>query len=114
MTLLGVTVATRGDALEVETWWRVDAGPIQRNFSLLGQLVDASGTVLAAADGLGVFPTTLLPGDHFIQRHRFPDSDGAAPPAGQRWFRTGAYWLDTKTRWSVGSDGADLLLVAVP
>lgn len=110
LTLLGIAIDDRGEVLDIETWWRVDAGPIARNFSLLGQLIDPSGAVLATADGLGVFPTALLAGDRFIQRHRLADLDSA----GERWFRTGAYWLDTQARWPTDPDGADVFLMRLP
>jgi hypothetical protein len=103
LTLLGIGVLDLDEALEVATWWRVDDGPIERNFSLMGHLISGDGAVLGSDDGAGVHPTTLLAGDVFVQRHRFSPVDDDA----EIWFRTGGYWLDTKARWTTGDGQTD-------
>ncbi len=95
LTFLGSTFTTDDSVWEVESWWQVVQGPVERPFSLMAHLVSSDGTVLAVADGLGVSPLVLRPGDTIVQRHRFP-----APPAGQSyWLKTGAYWSDTLEQW---------------
>jgi 4-amino-4-deoxy-L-arabinose transferase-like glycosyltransferase len=95
----------QGDVWEIETWWQVNAGPIDRPVSLMAHLVSADGFTLANADGLGVSPLALRPGDVFVQRHRFPKPlDGQA-----YWLRTGVYWADTLERWPI--DDADALFI---
>lgn len=100
-----------GDELEVETWWRVLAGPIDRPFAVMGHLLTPGGQVIGQWDGLGISPLALHRGDIIVQRHRFP-----APSARETWLRTGAYWTDTMQRWSVEDEqsshksSADMLL----
>jgi len=99
LTFLGATASLQADALEVETWWQVMAGPITRPLSIMAHLLTDTGDVLGLADGLGVSPVMWQPGDIIVQRHRFP-----LPPASVGlYFRTGAYWLDTMERWSLDS-----------
>jgi hypothetical protein len=108
LAFLGAAAYPTADAWQVETWWRVTAGPIARPFSILGQLVSAEGEVWSMYDKLSVSPLTLLEGDVLVQRHLF-----AAPPQeSEAWLRTGAYWLDDMQRWPVSSaPGADALLL---
>lgn len=110
LTFLGATAYPDGDGLEIETWWEVVEGPITRPFSVMAHLITDTGEILGAADGLGVWPMTLLPRDIIVQRHRFPD-----PPHGVRtWLRTGVYWLDTRERWPVsGVPGADAFFLSL-
>jgi hypothetical protein len=81
---------------EVSTLWRVIDGPVPRPFSIIGHLVSADGSVIAGADGLGLSPLALVPGDLYVQRHRF-----SSVPAKDVYFQTGAYWLDTMEQWAV-------------
>jgi hypothetical protein len=106
LTFLGAAVVDNDPALEVETWWRVTSGPVSRNFSLMAHLIRSDGSVVATADGLGIWPMTLAAGDVFVQRHRFalPEDNASL------WLRIGAYWLDTLDLWSV-AEGRDALLV---
>jgi hypothetical protein len=100
---LGVATYAQGEALEVETWWQVAEGPITRPLSIMAHLLASDGAVLGIADGLGVSPAVLVPGDVVVQRHRFPrPQQGAAA-----WLRTGAYWLDTMERWPVADTPGD-------
>jgi hypothetical protein len=81
----------------VETWWSVTGGPVTRPFSIMAHLIDKDGTVLDLADGLGVLPHTLAPGDVIVQRHSFSE-----PLAGTGvYLRTGAYWLGGNELWQV-------------
>jgi hypothetical protein len=98
LVLLDVATYEQGDEIEVETWWQVVAGPVDRAFSLMGHGLDAQGETVAVSDGLGVSPLVLQRGDVIVQRHRFPDAGGIVQ------FRTGAYWLDSVQRWPLLSD----------
>jgi hypothetical protein len=95
LTFLGAAGYRDGAAFEVETWWRVTAGPTTRPFSIMAHLLTEDGVALGVADGLGISPSWLAVGDVIVQRHRFP----ALPEQGEIWLRTGAYWLDTMERW---------------
>ena len=99
LTFLGATASRQADALEVETWWQVTAGPVTRPLSIMAHLLTDAGDVVGLADGLGVSPVMWQPGDVIVQRHRFP-----LPPASiGLYLRTGAYWLDTMDRWPLDS-----------
>jgi hypothetical protein len=108
LAFLGAQAYSRGDTLELETWWQVTGGPITRPVSIMAHLLDGDGAVLGVADGFGVSPLTLASGDVVVQRHHFP-----MPSKGTDvWLRTGVYWLDTTERWTVvGAPGADALFV---
>jgi hypothetical protein len=95
LTFLGATASRQADALEVETWWQVTAGPITRPLSIMAHLLTDAGDVLGLADGLGVSPVMWQPGDVIVQRHRFPLPQASVG----LYLRTGAYWLDTMERW---------------
>jgi hypothetical protein len=92
--------------LEVETWWRAADGPVTRLFSVMAHLVADDGAVLGVADGLGVSPLVMAPGDVLVQRHQFamPPEDAAV------WLRTGGYWFDTGVLWSVEAFHSDTAL----
>jgi len=105
---IGYSQEHEGKALEVETWWQVDEGPITRPFSIMAHLLTKDGTVLGVADGLGAFPPMLAAEDIIVQRHLFPGST-AGP---QIYLRTGAYWVDVMERWPVQDvSGGDTLFV---
>lgn len=95
LAFMGATVSIE-KSLEIQTWWRVTAGPIERPFSIMVQTLTKDGQVSGQFDGLGISPLALLPGDVIVQRHLFPDL-GTAPAS----FLTGAYWLDTMERWPI-------------
>ena len=110
LTYLGVRVVSGSNDLEMETWWQVTA-PVTRAFSIMAHLVDAQGQVIGVADGFGIPPIDLLPGDTVVQRHRFAPQAAQAPI----WLRTGAYWFDLMARWRVATiPSADALFVALP
>ncbi len=97
LDFLGIQVYGNAETLEVETWWKVQEGPVTRPISLMAHLVAADGQVLGVADGLGVSPVEWATGDILVQRHAFPK-----PPAGTEvWLRTGAYWLEDGVRWEI-------------
>jgi hypothetical protein len=97
LVYLGAKAYSEVDGLDVETWWQVTDGPITRPFSIMAHLLAPQGDVINQADGLGVWPSVLAPGDVFVQRHHF-----ALPQEGDEvWLRTGAYWLDTMERWAI-------------
>jgi hypothetical protein len=96
LTFLGAATYSQGETLDVETWWQVTKGPIDRPMSIMGHLLGQDGTVLGIADGLGVLAPTLEAGDMVVQRHSF-----SKPPEGKLYLRTGAYWLSTVELWPV-------------
>jgi hypothetical protein len=107
LSFLGANVINETETLEVETSWRVEAGPIERPLSIMAHLLDADGQTLGVADGMGIPPNQCRPGDVIVQRHRFP-ARGGAPLT----LRTGAYWQDDGQRWAVkNAIGADALFV---
>jgi hypothetical protein len=108
ISFVGIRWYATPDEWEVETWWRVDRAPITRPFSVMAHLTPDDGQPVMVADGLGISPQALRPGDLFVQRHRF-----AQPSEGTDfWLRTGVYWLDTLEQWHIeGTGGADSILV---
>lgn len=110
LAFLGASARRAGDGIEIETRWQAVAGPVARPFSLMGHLLDEQGAAIAAADGLGLSPLVLQPGDVVVQRHRFPQAGGDSVR-----FETGAYWLDDLSRWPVaGTPGADSIVLTLP
>ena len=108
LTFLGATASRQADALEVETWWQVTAGPITRPLSIMAHLLTGAGDVVGLADGLGVSPVMWQPGDVIVQRHHFP----RLPSGEDVYLRTGAYWLDTMERWLLDSmPETDMMLI---
>jgi 4-amino-4-deoxy-L-arabinose transferase-like glycosyltransferase len=108
LAFLGAAITPQGDRLDVETWWQVTGGAIDRPFSIMAHLLAGDGTALGIADGLGVLAPTLEPQDVVVQRHSF-----ARPPGNTKaYLRTGAYWLDTGDLWPVaGVPGKNALFV---
>ena len=76
-------------------------------------LLTADGEILAGDDGLWVDPTTLRPGDRFLQLHRLT-VPGDAPP-GPYSLEVGLYDPLTGQRWALiganGEPGADRVLL---
>ena len=110
LAFLNATAYHTADGVEVETWWQAVDGPVERPFSLMGHLLDAQGAVTAAADGLGLSPLGVQPGDILVQRHRFPGVSGDSIR-----FETGGYYLDDLARWPlIESPGADSIVLTLP
>jgi hypothetical protein len=111
LEFLGIRTFQDKHTLELESWWRVTQSTVTRPLSLMAHLVTADGQSLAVADGMGVPPLTWQQGDVIVQRHNFPrPADGTAV-----WLRTGAYWIDDGTRWSIKEQpGDDALFLALP
>ena len=87
---------------ELWTYWKVTASNA-RPFSIMAHVVDSTGQLLGAGDGLGVAPDSLLIGDLLVQRHTFAPESPVEEPF---WFEVGVYWLDTMERWPVvAADG---------
>ncbi|NBD36734.1 MAG: hypothetical protein GVY30_12160 [Chloroflexi bacterium] len=111
MTLLGVNIGNENEnkkeagsqsaeTLGIETWWRMEnTAPFTRSFSIMAHLVGEAGESVAVADGLGVSPIALRPGDVIVQYHEFEGSLNKA-----FWLRTGVYWLDDGKRWPIAGD----------
>ena len=95
----------------VETWWRMEhTAPFTRSFSVMAHLVGEAGESVAVADGLGVSPMALRPGDVIVQYHEFEGSLNKA-----FWLRTGVYWLDDGERWLITGDAPhDAVFVPLP
>ncbi|HQK14703.1 MAG TPA: phospholipid carrier-dependent glycosyltransferase [Anaerolineae bacterium] len=96
-TLHAETV-TPGDAILLETYWRVRDVP-GRPLSLLAHLLGPDGSAVAVGDGLGFPIEQWQPGDVIVQRHSLAVPVDARP--GTYTVITGAYWLDTMERWTI-------------
>ena len=102
------TTLSDDNRLEVESWWQVTQDPISRPLSIMAHLITATGEALEVADGLGIPAETLRTGDIIIQRHQFAAHDGAL------YLRTGAYWRDDGSRWSISTKpGADAIFIPI-
>jgi hypothetical protein len=114
LDLVGVQVYSDNNRLEIETWWRVTTGVIDRPFSIMAHLgrspTPGEGEILAVADGAGVWPLTLRSGDIVVQRHPFP----AQAASTALWLRTGAYWADSMERWACAEAACDSVLISLP
>ncbi len=99
LTFLGAAAYRQKDSLDVETWWLVSAAAPARPLSIMGHLLATSGEVKGVADGLGIPIYAWQTGDILIQRHTFALS--AAEARADYVLRTGVYWLDDGTRWSI-------------
>jgi hypothetical protein len=84
-------------------------GPIERPFSIMGHLLDEQGAAVSLADGSGLSPLALQPGDVMVQRHRFPQAQGDSVQ-----FETGAYWLDDLSRWPLAGQVGDSIVLPLP
>jgi hypothetical protein len=83
------------------------AGP---RLAVFAHLLGDDGQTLDIDDGLWVDPSTLQPGDHFLQVHRF--SAGAERPSAASALAIGLYDPKTGERWETmdgRSTGADLV-----
>ena len=105
---LDANAAAPGEDIVLETYWRVRDVP-GRPLSLLAHLLGPGGTGVAVGDGLGFPIEQWQPGDVIVQRHVLAIPRDA--PAGDYTVITGAYWLDTMERWSVGAGGETHILV---
>jgi hypothetical protein len=103
LNFAGYEVMRQGQALTLLTYWQVTHKPA-RPFSLMAHLVNAQGQPVAVGDGLGVPWDQLQPGDLLVQRHAL--SPAQELPPGAYWLQTGAYELETGTRFAV-LDGGD-------
>jgi len=92
-----------GETVEITTFWAVTRVPT-RPLSLMLHLVGPAQTNLVG-DGLGVPTSEWRVGDVIAQRHTFALPGDA--PSGAYTPITGAYWLDTMTRWPVTSARAE-------
>ena len=112
LTFLQALAYLEDEAIDVETWWQVDAGPISRPLSIMAHLLTPTGEVLGIADGLSVSPSLWGTGDIIVQRHRFTVS--TTQSLDTYLLRTGVYWLDTQMRWNMtGHPNADAIFVYI-
>jgi hypothetical protein len=98
----GYEFSQDGRTVILVTYWRAKEHA-DRPLSLMAHLVNAEGHPIAVGDGLGVAFEQLQPGDLVIQRHVLPVPEDLVP--GRYWLQTGAYWLDTMTRFPILSEG---------
>jgi hypothetical protein len=103
LTLLGYALdrpfIKPGEAVHLETVWRIENASPGRLLSLMAHALGPDGHVVTAGDGLGVPIENWQPGDVFIQRHTLTVPKDA--PSGSYWLQTGVYWLDDGKRWPV-------------
>jgi hypothetical protein len=121
LALRTVEAAAEGSFLVVLTTWRVEVPLVLPPFPLMSkppvpgedgtprlaafvQLLDSSGRRVAGADGLGVDPYTLYPGDVFVQRFDVPFAD---VPAGSYVLIVGLYNPASGERHQDGLTGLD-------
>ncbi|MGD9099455.1 MAG: glycosyltransferase family 39 protein [Anaerolineae bacterium] len=102
LAFVGYEVIQQEPAITLIAYWQVTSKPA-RPFSLMAHLVNAQGQPVAVGDGLGVPWEQLQPGDLFVQLHTL--SPAQELPPGTYWLQTGAYELETATRFAVLSDG---------
>ncbi len=69
-------------------------------------ILDSEGTMLAGDDGLWVDPSTLRPGDRFVQLHILELAADAGEPVA---VEVGLYDPYTGERWAVGAESGHLL-----
>jgi hypothetical protein len=93
-------------ALEVETWWRVEKNTITRPLSVMAHLITEDGQPIEVDDGMDAPPLFWQTGDVVVQRHIFTVS---CKMHQDLWLRTGVYWLDTFEHWEVDATGDDAL-----
>jgi hypothetical protein len=82
----------------------VYAGP---RLAVFAHLFASDGSFVVGDDGLGVDPTTLQPGDRFLQLHQF-SIPGDAPPGPYR-LEVGLYDPMDGYRWTVLGDDGELI-----
>ena len=107
LVFLGYRLDVADTQVVVDSYWRVVSAP-SRPLSLMAHLLDAQGTPVAIADGLGVPIEGWRSGDIIVQRHALEAMGGPFT------VQLGVYWLDTLERWAVSADGqsrGDRLLI---
>jgi len=100
-----------GDAVALDTFWRVANSPKDRWLSVMAHLLDDDGRLVAGGDGLGVPIDQWEVGDLIVQHHTLDLPPGTT---GRFWLQTGVYWSDSLERWQIlhqGSVVGDRLLV---
>lgn len=104
--LLGYTVSAGsvapGETLILTAWWRVREPP-PPPVAIFAHLLAADGSLVQAADGLGISAEEWRPGMVFIQQHRFPISADLAP--GNYTLAVGLYVPTTGERFVVSQSG---------
>ncbi|MBN2392380.1 MAG: phospholipid carrier-dependent glycosyltransferase [Anaerolineae bacterium] len=114
LNFLGYTLdaddVSPGNEIVLQTYWRVREVP-GRPLSLLAHLLGPDGTGVEVGDGLGFPIEQWRPGDVIVQQHVLSIPAGAPP--GEYTVITGAYWLDTMERWSVGARETHIVVEAI-
>ncbi|HEX6383214.1 MAG TPA: hypothetical protein VF177_00955 [Anaerolineae bacterium] len=110
ITLLAYQMLPRqeGQPLRLITYWRVEA-PLPWDLTAFVHLLSADGAPVAQHDGLDAAPTTLQPGDTFIQRHVLPLPDTRS---GSYRLQLGLYTFNDQRRLTHPGDPADRLILA--
>jgi hypothetical protein len=104
LTYQGAQVTTTGDEIEILTAWDV-IEPTDRPLKIFIHTLDPSGQIAAQWDGLSLDPTTLEPGDTFVQRHRLN-----VPQIPQAALVVGVYDGETLERLTL-ADGRDRIMI---
>ncbi len=94
----GYAIAQNTTEIRLQTFWRV-AQTTTPSFSLMAHMIDSSGIPVAVGDGLGMPWDQVEIGDIIVQNHVMDLPSDLFP--GIYWIQTGAYRLDTMTRFPI-------------
>ncbi len=94
-----------GDAIEIETYWRVTA-LLSPPLKIFVHVTSPDGKIVAQWDGLDVDAGSLEPYDLFVQRHRIDLPPDLAP--GPYRISLGVYHADTGARLKARIDDRDI------
>ncbi len=110
ITLLGVEWhhSTPDNQIYLISYWRVKR-PLPEDLAAFVHIISANGDVVAQHDGLDAIPSTLHPGDTFIQLHPLPLPD--SPPSGRHTLQIGLYTRQTGQRLNHAGNPADRLIL---
>lgn len=96
-----------GQSVELSAFWQVRERA-SRPLSLMAHLIGPDGTGVAVGDGLGFPIEQWQSGDVLVQRHILAVPADVRP--GTYTIITGAYWLDTMERWTVGQRDSHIVV----
>lgn len=79
ISLQGYEAVTATDnALYLVSWWQVER-PLPADLTIFVHVLDPNGQLISQHDGFDAGPTTLQPGDYFLQLHTLPQPEGPRP-----------------------------------
>ena len=110
VTLLGYELLEQNDdgAIPLITVWRVEE-PLSAHLKIFVHGISAENTLDTQYDGLDAIPTTLHPGDTFIQYHLLSRPTELNNPY---TFNLGLYTSINNTRLPVGTTNTDFIVLA--